>query len=399
MKKKISIDQLEPGMYVVSTNRSWLQIPFFRKRIRSREIVEKLKAYRVTQVVIDTERGRDLSLGSSSTSADPFNHPEILAKNMGGSIAVHDKVFAETNQMMEDVRSGRGFTEQKADQQVNLLIDQVMEDPQSLLCVSVLKNADEFTFNHCVNTAILALFVGQFLGMSRDGLLQFGKGALLHDLGKCMIPKEILMKPGKLNREEEAIVRTHVEKGANYLKKMNVASEPVLQFAQEHHERMDGSGYPNGLKGDEISWHGKLGAVLDVYDAITHENYYKSSEDPKSVLEFIASRGSRQFDPKAYKALSDCVGLFPPGTLLMLDTGEMAVSYEPNNRVPDRPRVLLLTRKDGAFCPNPEPIDLSEPLNGDESSYARSIVTAMTHEDANFNPFQIIEKYSLHQPG
>jgi len=397
MKKKISIDQLVPGMYVVSTNRSWLQIPFFRKRIKSREIVQKLKAYRVTEVVIDTERGGDLPDSSSFGPLNPFDHPEILARNMNQSMAAHSKVLSETTKIMEDVRNGEGFTEKKADEQVNLLIDQVMEDPQSLLCISVLKNADEFTFNHCVNTAILSLFVGQFLGMSRDGLLQFGKGALLHDLGKCMIPREILMKPGKLNQEEEAIIKTHVHKGLDYLKKMNVASEEVLLFAGEHHERMDGSGYPNGLRGDQISWYGKLAAVLDVYDAITHENYYKNSEDPKSVLEFIASGGSKSFDPKAYKALSDCVGLYPPGTLLMLDTGEMAVSYEPNNRSPDRPKVLLLTRVDGGFCATPEPIDLTEPKGNDPSQFLRSIVTAMTHEDANFNPFEIIEKYSLHE--
>ncbi len=397
MKKKISIDQLEPGMYVVSTNRSWLQIPFFRKRIKSREIVEKLRSYRVTDVVIDTDRGRDISASSSSGPVDPFNHPEVLAANMSRSVVLHSRVMNETAEMMDDIRSGKGFSEKKADRQVNLLIDQVMEDPQSLLCVSVLKNADEFTFNHCVNTAILALFVGQSLGQSRSELLNFGKGALLHDLGKCMVPKDILMKPGKLNQEEETTIKTHVERGVNYLKKMNVVSTEVMQFAHEHHERMDGSGYPRGLKGDQISWCGKLAAVLDVYDAITHENYYKNSEDPKSVLEFIAKGGSSLFDPKAYKALSDCVGLYPPGTLLMLDTGEMAVSYEPNNRVPDRPRVLLLTRKDGSFCPSPEPVDLAETRSEDDA-HIRSIVTAMTHEDANFNPFQIIEKYSLHQP-
>jgi len=394
MKKKISIDQLTPGMYVTSTNRGWLQLPFFRRRIKDQRAIQKLVGYHVTEVVIDTEKGIDLPAESESQRPDPFDHPEILHENLARSSRLHGKVIEETQAMMALAERGEPIDPALIDQPVNELIDQIMDDPQSLLCVSVLKNTDEYTFNHCVNVSILSLFLAKSVGLGRDKMLELGKGALLHDIGKCMIPSEIIVKPGRLDEDEAEVVKTHVERGLRYLTKVSGISKGVLDFVRDHHERIDGSGYPRGLKGDEITWYGRVGAVLDVYDALIHKNYYKGSMDPISVLSQMRASVGSLYDAKAFESLAECLGEHPPGTILMLDTGEISIVFEPNYTDAARPRVLLMTQQDGSFHEHPVAVDLTETEDGGDG-YTRSVLATMTLEEIPFDPFQILGSFSL----
>ena len=145
-----------------------------------------------------------------------------------------------------------------------------------------------------------------------------------------MIPNEVLTKPTSLTLEETALIKTHVEKGVRYLQKIKGIEPEVLEIVANHHERLDGSGYPNGLRGEAIGRFGSIAAVLDVYDALIHENYYKASKDPGGVLRKMREGSGVLYEERALKALTDCLGIYPPGSLLMLDSGEMAVSWEPN---------------------------------------------------------------------
>lgn len=396
MKKKIHIDQLRPGMYVATTNLSWLKLPFFRKRIPSQTTIDKLRASGVQEVVIDLAKGDDVGQGAESRSVDPFDHPDLLVENINQSVLVHNQVLQQTKDLMEQVRAGKEIDARQADTQVGLMIDQLIEDPQSMLCISVLKNSDEYTYDHCVNTAILALFVGRSMNLPERELMVLGKGMLLHDIGKCMIPHSILTKPGRLSAEEVMVVKSHVNKGVAYLRKTDHIEKQVLTMVTQHHERLDGSGYPDGLRGSQIDPMGRLAGLLDVYDAMIHENHYKDSDDPTTVLKQLAEGVDTAYDATAFKALSESIGIYPPGTILMLDTGEMALSFHPNARNPYRPRVLLLTAKDGSFYSQPTPICLTD-LEPDEKTYKRSILTTMSLEDTNFNPFKILKSYAPQQ--
>lgn len=392
MRKKITIDQLIPGMYVVSTNRSWLQLPFFRKKIRDDRAVDKLREHLVTELVIDTERGLDTD--GQGGPANPFEFPEVLASNLAQSSQLHREVINKTAELMDWVGEGKVIDQEMVDEPVNMMIDQILEDPQSMLCVSVLKNTDEYTFNHCVNVSILALFLAKSVGLSRDKMLILGKGALLHDIGKCMVPREIIEKPGRLEDDEAEVVRTHVERGLRYLAKMKDMPKEVFDFVRDHHERIDGSGYPRGLKGDAISWYGRVGAVLDVYDSLIHENYYKGAMDPLSVLDSMREKVGSLYDPRAFNALADCLGAHPPGTILMLDTGEIAISFEPNYNNPNRPKILLMTKEDGTFHDHPVPVDLEACREG-TATHLRTILSPMTQDEIPFDPFEILGNFSL----
>ena len=224
--------------------------------------------------------------------------------------------------------------------------------------------------------------------------MALGKGALLHNIGKCMVPREIIVKPGKLDPDEVEIVKTHVERGLRYLTKMRGIQKEVLDLVRDHHERVDGSGYPRGLVGDEISWYGRVGAVLDVYDALIHESYYKGSMDPLAVLEEMRASVGTLYDKRAFDSLADCLGKHPPGTILMLDSGEIAISFEPNYDNASRPKVLLVTCPDGSFYEHPMPVDLTATREG-TSVYQRTILATMSLDEIAFDPLQILGNFSL----
>lgn len=392
MKKKITIDQLTPGMHVVSTNRNWLQLPFFRRKITGKDAIEKLRGAKVTELIIDTEKGADVA-SADAAPEHPLSDMQEIQQNFAKAAVVHDQVLHGTSDIMEKVRAGEAIDEKQADAHMEALTDQLYEDPQSLLCISVLRNSDEFTYDHCVNMSILALFVGKYLNFSRDELLVFGKGVLLHDIGKCMLPRDILRKPSKLTAEERRVMGEHVMRGHNYLKKMQSVPQEVLNITAQHHEWVDGGGYPNKLNGDQMSWFSKLAGVMDVYDSLLHKNYYKDANIPTEVLNIMEKSIGKQFDDKAFKAVRDCLGIYPPGTSLMLDSGEIAIAFEPNHKVAERPKVLLITNKQGQFLDDPISGDLMERLP--DGSFARSVVTDMTREDTNFSPLEILSKNTL----
>ncbi len=381
---------------MATTNLSWLQLPFFRKKIPNQSTIDKLRASGVQEVIIDLNRGDTLAPGAESHLVDPFDHPELLIENVNRSVQVHDQLLHQTKDMMEQVRAGKELDPRQADAQVDAMIDQLIEDPQSMLCVSVLKNSDEYTYDHCVNTAILALFIGKSLNLPERELMVLGKGMLLHDIGKCMIPHSVLTKPGRLTTEEAQVVKSHVAKGVAYLRKTNQLEQQVLTMVTQHHERLDGTGYPDGLMGDQIEPLGRLAGLIDVYDAMIHENHYKDSDDPTAVLKELSGSIGTKFDATAFKSLSDSIGIYPPGTILMLDTGEIALAFQPNARNPYRPRILLLTAKDGSFYSQPMPTCLTD-TEPDQKTFKRSILTTMSLEDTNFNPFKILRSYAPQQ--
>lgn len=393
MQKKITIDQLRPGMYVVSTNRSWISLPFFRKHIPNQRTIDKLRKAKVTDLVIDLNKGVDVEVADAAEQPSlPPGSPAAHQRQGEQAAQIQTVVFQQTAELMEEIRAGKVITEEQADQQVGLLMDQIFEDPQSMLCVSVLRNSNEVVFDHCVNLSILALFVGQSMRLDEEAMLNLGKAALLHDIGKCMLPKEIINKKGRLTKSEREHLRQHVDRGLAYLDKMKKVPAVIRDFVGQHHEYIDGSGYPRGLRGSEISEYGKLACVLNAYDEMIHRDNDGAPVDPRSALEEMQEQVGRLFDAKALQTLIDCLGPYPPGTILMLDSGEMAVAFEPNANEPESPKVLVLTHTDGTFRDQPLPVQVGQ--TADDEDLVREIVTPMTLDDTNFNPLDILAKYS-----
>lgn len=243
----------------------------------------------------------------------------------------------------------------------NEIIEQVLDKKNVLVGLVDIKSLDNYTYQHCVNVAILSLILGIKLELGRTELYNLCMGALVHDIGKILIPKEIIQKKGPLTKEEYEIVKKHCEKGYEYLAGSIDISSPSRIIVLEHHEKVDGSGYPDHRKGDEINKLARIVAIADVYDALTSDRPYRRALSPNEAVEYVMAGGQRLFDYKMVKTFSKTIIPYPEGTLVKLSNGKIGCV---ERIVPDyllRPVVRIIdteNKKKGLEC-----IDLTKNLN------------------------------------
>ena len=213
-------------------------------------------------------------------------------------------------------------------------------DNASLLAVAKLHTADDHTYEHCVATGALMYVLAQKLGMGRNEAKEYALAGLLHDVGKALMPADILNKPSKLTREEFATMREHVAWGLTYLRKCGIRSKIVLEACAHHHERLDGTGYPHQLKGDAIGLAARMCAVCDVYDALTSVRPYKKGWVSGNVISSMY-RQKEQYDPDVLAAFIKIVGVYPVGTLVRLKSEKLGVVTQTNHVDLLKPKVRI----------------------------------------------------------
>lgn len=223
------------------------------------------------------------------------------------------------------------------------IITQIIASRAMISNVTSLKTFDNYTYQHCVDVGILSIILGREFNLPRRTLIELGKAAIFHDIGKTFIPKHILNKPGKLTAAEFEIVREHPQLGHDCLKYGLKQSRAICEGALYHHERHDGSGYPDGICGDEIPFFAKIIAITDVYDAITSKRVYKEAMVPTEAYEFVMSNSGTHFDPKVVEAFVRKVPPFPVGCGVALSDGRKAIVVENRQNVMTRPLVKLLS--------------------------------------------------------
>lgn len=230
--------------------------------------------------------------------------------------------------------------------------DIVKEIMEEMLCKKTvlinivdIKSMDNYTYQHCVNVAVLSLVLGIQLQLDRKKLYDLCLGALIHDIGKALVPEEILKKNNKLTEEETSIVREHTKRGYDFLKGSIDISATARIIALEHHEREDGKGYPDMRKDDEINELAKIVAVADVYDALTSDRPYRKAMSPNDAVEYIMANGQTQFSYEVVKAFSKCIVPYPEGTIVRLSNGEIAVVEDVYPNFVLRPKVKIINKK------------------------------------------------------
>ena len=344
MTKKIDVRQLRPGMYVADLGSDWMAHPFLRSKlmIKDEAMVAKIIDAGIHEVYIDPSKGLDVVDAPTHNEVERELEEQMLQvaaeapvqrrisadEEMGKAKKIHAEANRIIHDIMRDVRLGEQVRLEKVEPAVEQMTESILRNGGALLSLCRVKNKDDYTFLHSVSVCALQVSFCRALGMDAATIHLAGIGGLLHDIGKVKVPDRILNKAGRLTDEEFTVMKCHVTESKKILDQTAGISEISVQVAYQHHERHDGSGYPEGLKGEAISQMGKMAAICDVYDAITSDRVYHKGLAPHEALRKIFEWSKFHFDPALVQQFLRTIGIYPVGTLVMLESGRLAIVME-----------------------------------------------------------------------
>ena len=346
--RKISVEQLRAGMFLNEICGSWMDHPFWNTRflLENPADIHSLRGSAVKEVWIDVSRGLDVCVEDPAPPSETrgeaedrserelmeaLAQPSIviprveLAAEAKRAAALCGKAKGEITAMFSEARMGKTVAPEKLEPLVEEITSSVQRSPGALISLARLKTQDDYTFMHSIAVCGLMIALGRQLGLDQHQIRDAGMAGLIHDLGKAMVPLEILNKPGKLTDEEFNLVKTHPRHGYDMLVEVAGVGEVSLDVCLHHHEKVDGSGYPDRLDSQTISLFAKMGAVCDVYDAITSDRPYKAGWDPAVSIRKMNEWSTGHFDPRVFQAFVKSVGIYPIGSLVRLESGLLGV--------------------------------------------------------------------------
>jgi len=377
MIKQIRVDQLKPGMYVHDLNCGWLDHPFLSNAFYVRDVatVDKIAEVGIRELYIDTVKGADVWAARSQreVNADLDQRlQEIARKPPEKPIAtelteesvrarrLHGEANKIVRHMMDDIRMGQQIQIDRIEPLVENMVESIFRNQDALLPLVRLKNHDDYTFEHSVSVCALLVAFGRGMKLSKEVIKEMALGGLLHDVGKARIPDQILNKPAKLTDDEYVRIQSHVAQGRLLLDQTPGIGEIARQVTSQHHERFDGSGYPDRLAGGDISLYGQMAAIVDVYDAISSERVYHKGMSPTQALKKLLEWSAHHFEPQLVQAFIRAIGIYPTGTLVQLDSKRMGVVIEQNEKSLLEPVVRIFYHAGQQHYIPPEIVDLAK---------------------------------------
>lgn len=432
--KRVKIDtmNLEKGMFVALLDRPWLETPFLFQgfEIREESEIGLLRKF-CNHVYVDLKRSaipekRIMEAHSvAGQGHDPFarksrgqvngSRPATLKTRLVRALSRVDptgrmaerinaaRQYENTvptreeapqaahayglavdsmNDVINDLRKGDGIQVDKIKAAVSPMIDSVLRNQDAMAWLVTLRKRDEYAYNHSIATSVWALVLGRHLGFDRNGLQTLAMGGILLDIGKVAIPESITAKAGPLTDEEAEIVQMHVEYGERLARRTPGISEEVLDMIRSHHERHDGSGYPNGTAGSDIPVYGRIAGLVDCYDAMISSRPYaeaKSSYDAVRELNLLAGK---EFQRELVEQFVQALGMFPTGTIVELNSGEVGIVIEQNRIRRLRPKIMLVLDQGKQPLASGKIIDLKKLPSDENQRRARWIVQG--HEAGAF---------------
>lgn len=372
MLKKIPVERLCLGMHLQAFCGAWLDHPFWRTKfvLTDAKDIKLILESPIKEVWIDISKGLDINTDDASSGTVQVIAEEIppTPPVVQKKTSFNDEVKRAANicakgkeavvSMFQEARMGLAIEAEAAAPLVEEISNSVLRNPGALISLARLKTADDYTFMHSVAVCALMIALARKLGLDEQQTRDAGMAGLLHDLGKAMIPMEILNKPGKLTDEEFDLVKTHPEEGHKLLLGGIGISEMTRDVCLHHHEKIDGSGYPKRLNGETMSLFAKMGAVCDVYDAVTSNRPYKAGWDPAESIKRMAE-WKGHFDPVVFQAFVKSLGIYPIGSFIRLESGKLGVVIEQGEQSLLKPKVrVFFSTKSQAYI-KPETIDLA----------------------------------------
>lgn len=401
LQKRIKVDtaHITLGMFVAQLDRSWLETPFIERGfvVAQSDQIGLLRKF-CNYVYIDVERSalpeKDILSAHQQSAAvrDPFSETFIVQRRAlrvdrsvrgffkflrrlnpvgrgqgTGTVSTRDEAPAAAaafgtacehmRAVLTGVKKGRQPDIENLLGAVTPMVDSVMRNADALAWYGALRKREEGNFSYTMTTAIWALILGRHLGFERHRLMDLAMGGLLLDIGNTRIPRSIGAKDGPLTAEEQEIMQMHVAYGVDLVKKTFALGDDVLDMVRCHHERHDGSGYPAGISGEDIPIYGRIAGVIDCYDSIISKRPYA---DPKCACDAVRELNmlaGKQFQSGVIEQFVQAIGTFPSGSLVELNTGEVAIVVEQNRQHRLRPNLLMVMDE------NKQPVRMNKILN------------------------------------
>lgn len=386
MIKKIAVTHLKPGMYVTNISQAGIDLHEHERegRITQQNTIDQLAKRGVQEVFIDVSQGDDsehaidLETNDQKRDADlkQLSEPSPALQNPHQASVSFEKEFEKASKMhsealnlvsvaMDAAKNGELIQIDTFEDMADNFMDSVVRNQNALACLSRIRDKDSYLMEHSVNVAVLMSILGKHLQLERTYLHQCVTGALLHDIGKILIPDSVLHKPGKLTNEEFAIMKRHSLYSRKILEKNKGFPQVAINVAAHHHERLDGKGYPEGLSGDEVSQEGRMASVVDVYDAITADRVYHKGMTPSAALKLMLEWCGPHLDKQFVHAFIKAIGVYPVGSLVELESGLAGVVMEEtgNNLCPVIKIIYNLKQK--SYC-TVKRLDLSKNQQADK---------------------------------
>lgn len=350
---RIHISELQIGMYVSQLDRPWLETPFLMQGfvIESLEDIEAVAEYS-EHVWIDAVRQEWVApeVRGGVTAGKAKKTSYINKVNARAEHAQAIEVYREARRMsrmlLNGLQFGSAINSAEAKATVKNCVQSVLRNPDALIWMSKIRSQDEYTAEHCLNVCILAIAFGRHLGRSEAELEKLGLCGLLHDVGKMRVPSDVLNKPSSLTEKEFDIIKAHTVHGRNLLMASKGIPNSVVDVAYSHHERIDGAGYPRQLNSSGISELAKIVAIVDAYDAMTADRCYSEGIPSTEALKIIFKDRGSHFDERLALEFIKSVGLYPPGTLVELVNGLVAIVFETNPKYRHLPSIIAVNQQD-----------------------------------------------------
>lgn len=383
-RTRLKSAELKIGMYVTELDRPWLDSPFLVHGfvIKNKKQLAQLQSL-CRYVYIDITRGntaRPSGFDTKPSKTVTYTNTCEFSENTQAAKKIHRKTKAVVNSMFKDFRNGEIFRAEKMKDVISECVDNIVSNADSMLWLSMIKNKDEYTAEHSLNVALLSIALGRAEGLDKDSLNMLGICAMLHDVGKVKIPNDILNKEGNLDEQEFAVMKMHTVHGKKLLLGQPELPDMAVEVALSHHEKIDGSGYPSGLSGEQIPYMVKIVAIADAYDAMTSGRIYCEAKPAAQALQLLLKSKGKHHDDGLLNKFIECIGVYPIGSIAELNSGEAGIVLPTENTNNLQPVIMVVRDTNKQIC-EPKQIDISK----DKRDNGKRYMIRAIHQDGKYD--------------
>ncbi|MBQ4800230.1 HD-GYP domain-containing protein [Pseudoalteromonas sp. MMG006] len=370
----LPITELTPGMYVDSVTKQHEGINSIKIKtsglVRNKSIIQRLVSEGVLELLIDFTKG-DAAIPAkykpqnksktfnSQQKADKTPTAITLEQEFAKASVNYDQQGRKLQSLYGDLTSGLSLNVKVLDEIASEIVSSVFRNANAMSILTRIKDKHSYNWRHMINCAIFTAVFAKYLGYEEPLVQELAMGALLHDLGQAKLPQGIFSKPSKVTNNELIAIKKHVAQGLGLVKGEKGITPLMLDMIVNHHERLDGSGYPRAIQGDKISRPARIMAIVDVYDAMTADRPHQDGDEPINALRYLLAN-KHMFDAELVQHFIKCLGVHPVGTIVKLTNDRLALVLEGNKLNPIKPKVKLFYNAKHSHHITPKNIDLSD---------------------------------------